>query len=456
MGGARAIEPGSVGMRLLTQAQYRNTLADLLNVEIDGPAREDAAPSDTGTIDDLTPYFEAATEVTARLFSAAELPPLLRCPGTSSERDCALSMIITFGARAYRRPLLTVERFAFSQQYDDLMNSGESHTVALQQVLRGLLLSMQFLFRVELTPEATTDNAPYALDSYAMAARLSYWLRNSTPDLELVEAAARDELLTDSGLRAQLQRFLQNDASKRRFAENLGQTWLAVEVRPGRTYPSAAQRDEVTSYLASFFEGRSFRSVLVGELRPSGDARLGLLGLPGVLAAMSFPERAVISHRGAYVQQRVLCRTPPPAHLMEYPELGERPALEAETKSQACQACHGQLDPIGVALDHFEFDGAYRAAYPSGNPIDSRATLPTGEHVGDQASLAQALSELARFPLCLAEQLAAHATGRAITERDEPYLVSLAEQMHRDADLSALAEQIALSAPFRYRRPTPE
>ena len=451
--GELGIDPGSVGMRLLTRAQYRNTVSDLLGVDTATPMTSDALPSDSGVISDLTPYFYIATQITDLAFDSPVLPELLRCEATVTGHACAVAVIDAFGTRAFRRPLLPEQKAAFGKLYDNVIASGQSHTVALKQVVRGLLTSLQFVFRVEPT-DGSNGNEPYALDSYSMAARLSYLLWNTTPNAALATAAANDALRTEAGVKEQFDQ-LANDTRAKALTSNLGAAWLGLDSLPKTT---ENERPGVDAYLASFFANSTpFNQVLTLGSKPNDPMRSGLLGLPGVISAMSYPDRVSISRRGEYIATRLLCQAPllsPPGSVTTTQK--ERHPLEAATQATTCRACHAQIDPWGYPLDHFNYDGAYRELYESYNTIDTTSTLPSGVVVTDEISLSAALTAQPELAACLARQLAADPLGRALNDQDASYLADLSEQFGDGAGLRDLYQHIALSVPFRYRRGSPQ
>ena len=78
----------------------------------------------------------------------------------------------------------------------------------LETALTTLLLSPEFLFRVEVAEPDPNAPQRQRLTAASMASRLSYFLWNTTPDEELLAAAERGELVDDAGLARQVDRLL--------------------------------------------------------------------------------------------------------------------------------------------------------------------------------------------------------------------------------------------------------
>ena len=94
--------------------------------------------------------------------------------------------------------------------------------------LRAVLVSPNFVFRVELDPEPT-DTTPHPLSDYELASRLSYFLWSSMPDDELFAAAEAGQLSDPEELEKQVRRMLDDDKAGA-LVENFGGQWLPVKL----------------------------------------------------------------------------------------------------------------------------------------------------------------------------------------------------------------------------------
>lgn len=491
---------GEVPMHRLRGVEYQNSVADLLGVAVDAPAPDVGPPYEAG-IDDASPWFLAATQVARELFAATTLPEPLGCVGADEvARDCALSVIDELGLRAFRRPLLDAEAQVFVGLYDAL-SPGQGGRGALEQVVRALLVSPAFLFHVELS-DTPDGGEPEPLDSYALAARLSFALWSTTPDRELLQAAEAG--LTDDTALASAYERLASDERVLAMPDGWGDVWLgsgalerhSVDVSLFPTFSEALQQamlaeqrellrqlwlepvplrqvptlelSFVTPELAEHYGLPPGSSGFVSE---PGDARVGLLGQAATLTLTSFERRVSPSRRGYFVAEQLLCAglpTPPPGEGgslgADFPAGGsEREVLQAETQSSVCQACHGLFDPLGLALGAFDAVGAYRQTDSRLQPIDTQVTLPEAlfpgaPSVDGLSELAQLLADSTTFHRCIAEQLASYLIHRRVSDdTDADLLWPLGERVAAHGSLTELTREIVMSDHFRYRRlaPTP-
>ncbi len=157
-----------------------------------------------------------------------------------------LEALLRFAARAYRRPLTKAERDDLLAYYHTLRTKNElSHEDALRESLVSVLMSPDFLYRIDLldarlaSPESairtvalkqtaskTPGGAPVRpLSSYALASRLSYFLWSSMPDDELLRHAAAGDLQRPDVLLAETRRMLKDERALG-MATEFGGNWL--------------------------------------------------------------------------------------------------------------------------------------------------------------------------------------------------------------------------------------
>jgi mono/diheme cytochrome c family protein len=159
-----------------------------------------------------------------------------------------LKSLVDFARRAYRRPLTDVERTDLLAFYQSLrQKEGLSHEDAIRDSIVSVLMSPNFLFRLDLEASAgdlkadigartvalgrRTGAAPpgrngvQPLPDYALASRLSYFLWASMPDEELLAHAAAGDLHRPEVLAAQARRMLR-DTRIRALALEFGGNWL--------------------------------------------------------------------------------------------------------------------------------------------------------------------------------------------------------------------------------------
>ncbi len=129
-----------------------------------------------------------------------------------------------FATQAFRRPVddETLKRLvALARQVDTQPGYNFEHGIA--EAITAILVSPRFLLRAEIQPEPDNPSKVVPIDEYALASRLSYFLWSSIPDDELLKLAGEGKLRAN--LRAQVDRMLKDDKSKRMITNFVGQ-WL--------------------------------------------------------------------------------------------------------------------------------------------------------------------------------------------------------------------------------------
>jgi hypothetical protein len=151
--------------------------------------------------------------------------------------------------------------------------------------------------------------------------------------------------------------------------------------------------------------------------------RAGLLTHGSILALHSGPDLTSAVHRGQFVRNQILCQPlpdpPPDANVTPLEDDGKstaRQRLAQHTADPKCSACHGLMDPIGLAFETFDAAGRYRTTENdlrietgfalTGTSVDGRYEGP--------AELARALGGAPEVAACVAQQFLAHATARNI------------------------------------------
>ena len=112
---------------------------------------------------------------------------------------------------------------------------------------------------------------------------------------------------------------------------------------------------------------------------PPSSGRAGILGQAGVIAGHSQADRSSPTRRGLFILESFLCTTPPPPPAgvnTVFPAIPRHGAPEAGSASRECVVrwCHGFFDPSGLAMEHFDPIGQYRAT-ENGLAIDATGNL---------------------------------------------------------------------------------
>lgn len=408
---------------------------------------------------------------------------------------CVRTILTRFGRKAWRRPLTTPEVDRYERVVTLAVAEGETPKAGLALALEAMLLSPNFLYRVELDADPT-PLAAHALTDHELAARLSYFLWASTPDDALSSVADDGRLHEPAVLEAQVARMLSDPKAKTLTTRFAGQWLWSNQVEDAA--PSASVYANVTAATKTamrleteaFFEhfltqdvsalgllGSDFTflndaladhygvtrpgsATLQRVTLPSKPERGTVLGQAGVLTVTSFPTRTSPVKRGAWVMANLLCQEPPAPPpgvealpIPQMPNSSLRQRMEAHRANPTCAGCHSLMDPIGFGMEPFDGVGRTRAMDTGGFPIDASGTLPDGRSFNGPAELSRLLKDDPRFPHCLAEKLFTYGLGRA-PRRDETCQVEaithdFAGRGHR---LSGLVKGIVLSRSFTHRR----
>src|SRR5207302_327309 len=173
--------------------------------------------------------------------SAESLRRIFVCghaPGKHSAA-CARPIVTAFATRAFRRP-------ATPQEVQQLLGfvalarkHGDGFEDAIATALQAVLVSPNFLYRIERDIDqgrpAQPGAASVSVGAYELASRLSYFLWSSMPDAELLRAAGYGSLRQPAVLAAQTRRMLADPKSFALVEDFAGQ-WLQFKnidvVRP--------------------------------------------------------------------------------------------------------------------------------------------------------------------------------------------------------------------------------
>ncbi|RYG18314.1 DUF1587 domain-containing protein, partial [bacterium] len=127
-------------------------------------------------------------------------------PAKGQEEATARKFISAFAAKAFRRPVTPQDLERLMPVWRAGFNGG-SFDEGMRLAVQACLSSPRFLFRLEQDPPGT-KTAVRSLDSYELASRLSYFLWSTMPDQELMDLAAKGQLVRPAVLRAQAKRML--------------------------------------------------------------------------------------------------------------------------------------------------------------------------------------------------------------------------------------------------------
>ena len=501
-----------------TQSKYPGLLIWIRNVYSDGQAPplgekvqfEDDGKTKEKLVWPVDPEFPAivveTVEFQAPVYQAWPPPHHTRIvpsqpQGRRYERRTAGSVLRHFMRRAYRRPVRTAEMRPMLRFFDKVRPTVSSFEEAMRETLAMVLISPNFLYRVE----GASSGARHVND-HELASRLSYFLWSTMPDARLSELADRGRLSGERVLRAETARMLADPRSWS-FVEQFSDQWLdlggvdRIAVNPNY-YPefdlslkqdmrmetqhffATLLREDISAlnFLRSDFSvlnermarhygvkgprGGAFESVaLSGRGRPGG-----LITHASVLLSNSTGEDSHPVERGVWIR-RALLGDPPPPPPPAVPNLASgdedvtplplKRQLELHQDSDACARCHQGIDPWGIALEEYDAVGLRRERVSrrfgdreESHPVDAAAVLPGGHHVDGASALADFLFQNKRreFARALTSKMLAYALGRSLGRKDDGMLDELTTRFEESGyRLRELCTIIVTSDSFRRR-----
>ena len=426
-----------------------------------------------------------------------------RPAAAADEAPCAREILSKLVRRAYRGQVADGDVDVLLDFYDDSRAAGGSFDDGIELALRRLLVSPEFLYRIEADPAAAGSDSPrgaYPLGDLELASRLSFFLWSSIPDDELLDAAAQGRLGEPAELERQVRRMLADPRSAA-LTENFAGQWLQLRnletvVRPGdpysRTFDESLRQGLLRETLL-FIDGimrddRSLLEILTADYTflnervarhygladvqgshfrryalPEDSPRRGLLGHGSVLTLTSHAIRTSPVNRGKWILDNIL-GTPPPDPPANVPALDDRKTqakvatlrerMSAHRANPACASCHNIIDPTGFALENFDAVGRWRVVDESFNTIDASGVLPDGTpFAGVEDMIAALVRRPERFVTTVTEKLLTYALGRGVEHYDMPAVRRIVSAAAADDfRFQSIVVNIVNSFPFRYRR----
>ena len=406
-----------------------------------------------------------------------------------------LASVFDIAARAYRRPLLDVEKTMLHELYETIRQKGATQEDALQGVLARVLVSPAFLYHVE-QPQSGKEIRP--VNDNELASRLSYFLWASMPDNTLREVAARGKLQDTKVLEEQTLRMLKDDRI-RALAIEFGTQWIHVrgfdelKEKNEKLFPmfddklrTAIYEESVLFFQYLFQNDRAIMKILVADdtylnetlakhygipgvsgpqwRRVDGVkkyGRGGILGLASVQAKESGASRTSPVLRGNWVVETLLGeKLPrPPANVPRLPEeetgndgLTMRQVVEKHVKAAECAVCHQRIDPFGFALEGYDPIGRFREKDFGGLLVDSKSKLKDGTEFEGMDGLRNYLLTAKKDVIVrlFCRRLLGYALCRQTMLSDQPLIDTMAAELNKnDGRISAAVLAIVRSPQFR-------
>lgn len=379
------------------------------------------------------------------------------------------ALVTKMGDRLFRRPMTAEEKTKWTAFAEQALATGEDPRGVIGYLVEGMVAAPAFLFHTQPVPAGSRLGKTELIDETTLASRLSYFLWSAPPDDRLLQLAAKGELRKN--LKAEVIRMI-GDWRAAAMTDNFAGQWLQLRdvdlVAPNRRqFPEfeggigSAMKRESEMFFDFIFRGN--RSVIeflnadytfvnrklaqyynlpdADKIKPkdksgfekvslAGTPRGGLLTQGGVLVLTSNPTRTNIVRRGAFILDKLLGMTPPPAP-GDIPPLDEKEArfgkltlrqqFEAHRADTGCAGCHALLDPIGFALENYDAVGRWRDQDHK-LPVDSSGQLIRGQQFKNFQELRDIMVRDMKtdFVRCLAENLLTFSMGRGLSYADRP------------------------------------
>ncbi|MEM9453176.1 MAG: DUF1592 domain-containing protein [Myxococcota bacterium] len=493
-------------MRRLTPAQYENTMRDLLG-----------DPGFVAEYDATEPVIAERGVRQLRDGAELALTrrdqwtvPVFPCEITGGEQaGCAEAFIESFAPRAFRRPLRDEERQWLLDVYLDAR--GQIGFADAMEVLASTVLQAPSLVYLEEqgTPVQGAPDEIRKLTDHELASRLSYFLWDTMPDDTLRESADAGRLHGEDELHAQVERMLADPRAQQRL-QGLMWTWLQLDGgmlhfsledadKQPELYPEYdpalqdAMRVELEAFVADVLTSdASFERLMTsnrayvnaplaalygvdaGPLGPDqwtwvdlpAAQRSGLLTRAAFLTVFASTAAQSPIRRGTFTLEEVLCMElgDPPPDVDDSPiDGGEQPegevltvrqATDARTGDGQCFSCHGLINPVGYAFEHYDAIGRWQdQEVQSGLPVDSSGQLQGTDvdgPVADALELSQRLAGSDQVRRCFATRWFEEALGGAVGELDGCAHDRIVEAFTAGGDLRELVSAIVLSDSFRH------
>jgi hypothetical protein len=341
------------------------------------------------------------------------------------------------------------------------------------------------------------------LNDWELASRLSYLLWSTMPDEGLFTLAEQGKLRDRGELQAQFRRML-HDPRAERFSDSFSSQWLhlrKVGMFPPdkKIYPNYDQGLEgsMIAETQSFFGEVLHKRLTLREFIDSNwtmmnprlarfygmpemskdefqqvslkgkEDRGGLLTQASILSLTSDGTRHRPVHRGAWLSEVILGKTPPPPpanvdpiepNPVDEPKATLRMKLDAHKHDASCASCHQKIDPLGFAFENFNAIGQWRThekveGTGKNPPIDASGVLPDGRKFSNAAEFKNLLmDDLDLFNEAFVEKLAIYGLRRTLTFDDHDELAAISKiGKAKDYRVTDLVEAFVLSDLFQKR-----
>jgi hypothetical protein len=497
------LDPAAGGVRKLTARQYIESVRVLLG---DAAAAAASPPDDASALGlkviaaadypiasaDVETYELSARRVAAAAVADdATRARIATCePSGPTDAACFSQIATRFGRLAWRRTLEQEEVDTLATAASTGADAYESVDAGIEALVSAAIQAPDFLYQIEIGEPDPEDATRRRLLPTELASRMSFFILGRAPDEALLDLAEAEELADEASIRqaaadlvalpearAALNSFyaevydfedvasIQKDPAKfplftdatreaigegtRLFLEDIVWTRNADAREIFSAPVGYVNQDNAWLYGLSV-TGTEFQRVEIAN-------RAGILTQPSFLAKHAQPGTTSPTRRGLFVITNVLCggvAPPPPGVTPTLPPDDGTPKtmrqkLEQHASDESCAECHGRMDPLGLALEHFDSVGAFRQK-DQGLTIDATgSTEEVGEFDG-AVEMGNLLSESEVAATCMVKYLYRQSMGHVETPGEADALAAVDKAfVESDYRVQDLMTEIAASPAFR-------
>ncbi len=475
----------------ITPEQYQRTIHDVFGrtIKVDADIVETGfrdqgllaigARKLTLTSAGLESYEALAQQIAAQVVEPQRVATLIQCkPKKSDGADdsCAAQFIEQAGLYLFSRPLSQSELKMYVETSHDSAETLQDFSAGISAALVQMLISPDFLFRVEQAYPDPDQPGKLRLDAYSTASRLSSFLWDSAPDGELLATAKSGAILSQRVLDEQVDRLLNSPRVEHGlrafFSDMLGFDEFATLSKDASIFPKftkdvqdAAREqtlrtvvdqllDKNKDYRELFVTRETFltpalaalygvplpRSQELGGAVPwvpytyrDSDTHIGLLTHASFVALHSHPGKTSPTLRGKALRESLLCqKVPAPPGEVDFSNFENadqsqlktvRERLERHASEPMCAGCHKITDPIGLAFETFDSAAVPRTT-ENGAPIDVSGEF-SGKDFDGIVQLANLIKDDPAATSCLITRAYSYGVARAPSAQERQWLDGL-------------------------------
>jgi hypothetical protein len=489
----------------LTPEQYQRSIHDIFgaSIRVDDNKAEPGFRTEgllalgnrklTVGSSELAGYEAGARDLADQVVDSRHRAMLVGCTPKSEDAPddaCARQFITRLGLLLFRRPLSPTEVQTYVGTQNAEVRRLRNFSSGLAAAITQMLIAPDFLFRVESSEPDPGQPGSLQLDAYSRASRLSFFLWNSTPDIELLAAAGSGRLMSTAGLKQQTERLLASprteDGMRAFFVDMLG--FGGLDQDPGfdtlsidtSLYPNFtpnvladAQEQTLRTIVDHLLhKNKDYRDLFVTRdtfLTPAlaalyrvpiprssqelggavpwipyhyadSDSYIGLFSQVSFLSLHSHPGRTSPTRRGKALREIFFCQNvPPPPGNVDFSLVQNtndpryktvRQRLTAHRTEPTCAGCHKIMDPIGLSFENFDTAGEYRAT-ENGAPIDASGEL-NGKGFEGTRQLTQIVRNDPAVTACLLKRAYSYGTERKPNTQEQAWLANVQSELSKD------------------------